>query len=738
MSALNLSREFQLRRLVPNLTAGLVAGALVLVVELSFAVLIFSGSLANHVADGIGLVLFGAVIMGIVVALTSSFPGAQAGPQDTSAAILALMATSITQSMPATAASDAVFFTVVAAIALTSVLTGILFLTLGRFKLGNLVRYIPYPVIGGFLAGTGWLIVVGALGAMTGTPFTFSTVGVLFQSDMIVRWLPGVLLAGLLTILLRRYSRFWVMPAILLGAVAVFYAALWLTNTSVATASAQGWLLGPFPAGSVWHALTPAALAQVDWSVIFGQADNIAMILMIAVIALLLNASGLELAVRKDVDLNHELESAGLANLLAGLGGSPAGYHFLAVSVLDYKMGARGRVPGLITAAFCALVLFFGMTLVSLFPKPVLGGLLLFIGLIFLVEWLYEGWFKLSRSDYALVLVILAIIATFGLLQGVIAGLAIAIALFVINYSRVNVIRHTLTGSSLRSTVDRPPSQRQFLREHGEQLWVLQLQAYIFFGTAQRLLDQVRQRVRDPQLPAIHFLIFDFARVDGLDSSAVASFVKMEQFAESKDIELVFTHLSSEIQCQLEQGGLGRGAPSRLRFLPTLDLGVEWCEDQILTIGNALRDEPQDNLEAQLNRIFGTQCDLARFMSYVEKAEIGVGELIVRQGDSADALYFIACGASMVQFEAKDGRTVRLRTMRCGNIFGEVGWYMGQIRTASVRTTEPSILYRLSTEAIQQMEQRDPDIAATLHEWIAHLMAERLAETNNLIAAMMD
>jgi len=106
------------------------------------------------------------------------------------------------------------------------------------------------------------------------------------------------------------------------------------------------------------------------------------------------------------------------------------------------------------------------------------------------------------------------------------------------------------------------------------------LQGYIFFGTAQRLVDQVRLRVTNETLPRLSFMVLDFARVNGLDSSAVASFVKLKQFAEAHTIQLVLTSLSSAMQWQLERGGLAKS--QIVRHAPTLDAGVEWCEEQIL------------------------------------------------------------------------------------------------------------------------------------------------------------
>jgi SulP family sulfate permease len=198
-----LARKFNLRRLLPNLTSGLVVGVMNIVIVISFAALIFSGDLASHVASGIGLALFGAFVIGVVVALTSSFSGALAGPQDIPAAILALVAASIVRNGSASRTGEATFVTVVAAVGVTSILTGIFFLALGRFKLGSLVRFVPYPVIGGFIAGTGWLLVKGSMSVMTDTPLDLQHFFNLFQPGMLIRWLPGLCLAILILVIMR-------------------------------------------------------------------------------------------------------------------------------------------------------------------------------------------------------------------------------------------------------------------------------------------------------------------------------------------------------------------------------------------------------------------------------------------------------------------------------------------------------------------------------------------------------
>jgi SulP family sulfate permease len=126
----------------------------------------------HYVAHGIGYVLFGAFIVLTMGAFISSIPGVMIIPQDTPAAILALIAAGVAGAMPAAAPLEATFITVVAAIIITTLLAGLTFILVGRFKLSGFARFIPYPVVGGFLAGTGWLLAKGAFSVMTDMPLT--------------------------------------------------------------------------------------------------------------------------------------------------------------------------------------------------------------------------------------------------------------------------------------------------------------------------------------------------------------------------------------------------------------------------------------------------------------------------------------------------------------------------------------------------------------------------------------
>lgn len=733
-----LKNDFKPDILLPSITAGLVAGIITISIEISLAALIFSGHLEQFLAGGIGLMLFGAFAVGVTVTLTTSLPGMMALPQDTPAAIMGLVAAAIGTSM-AGDAPQSVYATIVAAISITSLLSAIFFLGLGWFKASGFVRYIPYPVVGGFLAGTGYLLSKGAFGVMVDVPLTFASLPLLFTPANLIIWLPGVLFAITLLLLLRRWNHFLITPGALIIASLIFFGYLLVAGIPISEAAGRGWLLGPFPSGGLYQPLRLSSLGLIHWAVILQNADKIAAILVLSVIALLLNASALEVTVKQDVDLNRELQAAGWANLVGGLGGSSVGYQTLGLSVLSHRLGAKSRLVNLISGLLCGLTLFFGASLVSYFPRPVLGGMILFLGLSFLAEWLIDARRALPFLDYILVWVILAIIATVGFLEGVAAGILIAAILFVISYSRVNAIQTTLDGSIYHSKVDRPKAHRDILHQHGAKILILRLQGYIFFGSIQSILERVRLRIRDQASAPLEYLILDFQRVTRLDSSAVFGITRLKQLAEANRILMVWTQIAPEIIQQMERGGLHDQSDDRFLFQKALDEGVEWCENQILAM-EGIPDQLGviERIETQLQQAFPNIKEVAQLMKYLERRKVQMGEYLMRQDDPSEEMYFVESGQVTVELELPNGRRVRLRSISSGATVGEMGIYLGDTRTASVVASRPSTVYRLSHQALEEMREKDPEIAALFHEWIARLLAERIADNNRMFEALMD
>lgn len=717
-----LSRPW-LAQLSATVTAGTVAGVTNLAFTLSIAALLFAGPLAGFVANGVGFVLLGACVMNIMLALLSSRPGMIATTQDGPAIVIALVAATLAAVAPA---GSATYATVVATIALTTLASGATFVVLGQLRLGSLVRYLPYPLVGGFLAGTGWLLALGGISVMTGVTPDIRSLPSLLAPTVLPQWLPGMLLAAVITVALRRSRHALVLPGLLVGAGALFYGWMWITGTTLAAAQGRGWLLGPFPDQALWAPVTPALLDQVGWGTIAGQTGTLATAIAIGVIGLLLNVSGLELVRREEIDLNRELRAAGLAQLAAGVLGSPPGYHMLSLSLLGHRMGARSRLFGGVVSAIFGAAFLFGADLLALVPRVVLGGMVSYLGLSLLVEWLYDAWFRLPRLDYALIALILTLIALFGILPGMMAGLLIAVALFVVAYSRVDAVKHALSGSSIKSRMTRAVKQQRLLREHGNQILVVQLQGFLFFGTAHTLFQRLRRRVADTQLPRLRFLLIDFRLVPGLDSTALLSAAKVVQLADDAGFVLVFTGLAPQLLEQFERGLLQNVGSTRIRIFPDQDRGLEWCENQLLAVLDNQPDSELSELMPELDHL------LARF----ERREVAPGDYLMRQGDEPDDMFFVASGQVTAWLEPADGSPVRLETMRGGRFVGELGFFLGRRRTAAVVADEPSTLYRITKRDLQRLEQSDPAAAAEFHQLVARLLSERVVHLIDTVDAL--
>ncbi len=454
-------------------------------------------------------------------------------------------------------------------------------------------------------------------------------------------------------------------------------------------------------------------------------------------IGFLLNASALELTNRLDIELNHELKSVGYANVISGLLGGMIGYHMLGDTALNYRVGARGRLPGILTGLVCAGTFLLGSSLLAYLPKQILGGFLFFLGLDFLVEWIIAGWKKLSRSDYFVTLLILIIIASTNFLIGMGVGLAATIVLFVVNYSRINVVHHALSGTEIKSNVERCTYHERVLSENlGQHIFVLELQGFIFFGTANSVLERIRARQAEAGQARMRYLILDFRRASGFDSSASISFLKCKQISESQKIELVLTHLSPEMQRRFEMDGLSEDQPG-IRIFPDLDHGLEWCEEDLLDVEEVTSLHTPVTLRAQLADSGFEKTNTKRLLSYLERVTFNAGETLIQQGDDADCLYFIEMGAVSIQLELGNQKRVRLQTLGLGTAVGESELYLGKTCTASAIADSPVTAYRLTRAALSEMKLNEPDLAASFHEYSARLLSERLAATTRTLEAMI-
>jgi SulP family sulfate permease len=393
-------------------------------------------------------------------------------------------------------------------------------------------------------------------------------------------------------------------------------------------------------------------------------------------------------------------------------------------------MSVNARIAGLIAALVPLGAVVFGASVIELIPRMLVGGVLVFLGLAFIVEWVWDKRKTLPRVEYAVVLVILAGIIGKGFLPGVALGLVMAIVLFAFNYGRIELVREVAFGDTYRSNVDRPGAERAVLRTMGELVQVLRVNGFVFFGSANGLLERIRKRV---DAAPLRFLVMDLRRVSGVDSSAVASFVKVVHVAEANGFELVLTGVSERVQAELERGGVV-ASEGVVRFEPDLDRGLQRCEEGLLetAAGDAGRVEAQN---ASAEALAGMPPGLSR---HLERESLPEGTVLIRQDEPPGDVFVLESGRLSVETVTTAGTRMRLATISPGVVVGEVAMYTGISRMADVVAEEPSVVLRLRRSAIERMASEEPELAAALHRWLASTLAERLGDSMREFDALLD
>ena len=222
--------------------ANIVSGALIALVNISVAIsvaaLLFAQTDSRLMVPGIAILLIGTFVPGLGGSLFRDHKAVICSPRNGLVPLFAVMVTSIYASF-GNQYSIGAETTIIVAIMVTTMITGLFLLLLGRMKMGNLVRYIPYPVTGGFFAGIGYIFIQGGLTVASGQEFSLAAIR---SPEFIQLITPAVVLALCLIIgKMFRDNRLSV-PGILLLSIMIFYGTLALGGISREEAALQGLL----------------------------------------------------------------------------------------------------------------------------------------------------------------------------------------------------------------------------------------------------------------------------------------------------------------------------------------------------------------------------------------------------------------------------------------------------------------------------------------------------------------
>jgi SulP family sulfate permease len=718
------------RAAIGDLTAASVCAVTTATFAVSYAALIFAGPLAVVQPVGLVAMLTACLVTGLATGLLSSLRFAAAAPDGNSTVVLAAMAAGVARTMGPGASPAALGATLLTMLMLAAVVIGAAMTVLGAIRAGRVVRFIPYQVMAGFLGATGWSLTAGGLAVGLGMPVGLAALG---GADAQMKLAATAAVGVALLVLVPRLRHPFALPGIIALAVLLHHAIAAGLGVPLVVQTQLGWLLNAPDHLSVPIPWSPATLGLVDWHALERAAPGLLAALLVAVVTLMLNISALELATAKDADIDRELVAGGLSSAISGLLGGAAGYVSFSRSLVLLRAGAATRLAPCVAAVLAGLVPLLKPSLLGLAPRPVLGGLLVFLGLQLLDQWVVRSRRNLSTAEWLTVLLVVGVTIQFGFVVGVFAGVALGCANFAVAYSRAAPASARYRGDVASSYVSRPASDRALLHADAEALLVLHLQGFLFFGSANRLLEDVRAEIA--ALPGrLRFLVLDFRNVEGIDGSAASSFARIAQVASAERIVLVMTAVPTAVAARLGTRTLIPGG--QLQVFPSLDQGLEWCEETRLAELQGDRNGPP-SVHEQLAAAFGDPVLSARFIARMEPVTFAAGDVLLRQGETSDELLFVESGRITILVRFGEGPELRVRTMGAGAMIGEIGFLLGEARTATVRADTDCRVLRLSQAALLGIEREEPELGFAFHRGMAQFLAHRLVDKDRMIAALM-
>lgn len=733
----------RLEAIARTIGTGVVCGFLAVIQSAGFGLFVLGGSAHALAPVAVGMAISATTAATLVAVFTSSVPGTISIAQTVPIAALAAGISHILAATGGDAGSTAAAATMVAFAALGSLAFGLTALALGAFRWGRFIRFVPYPVIAGFFAGCGWLIMLGGLGVAAGHRIGFGNLGLLADQSVQIRLLATVAVVGAIAVLARRYPLGTVLPSVAAAALAAYAIGAAVLGFGPSAAMREGWLVNLSEEGGLWPPVPPADLVAVDLGALSGALIALPVLVILSVMTLLMNISTIELATRRDINLDRELRSVGIQNLAGAAGGGLPAFHSVPLTLLATRLQATSPAAGLIAAGICAAVLAFGDVFLSHLPTPLLGGLVVWVGLSLVVDWLVRAFPRLPREEYLVVIFIFLAIVFAGLAWGLLVGLIAAAVLFVVEYGRIEIVRHVLTGRDYQSGADGSEARHRALQSAGDAILIVRLQGFLFFGTADRMRRRLQRLIERDDRGPVRYLLIDFRRVSGIDSSTVISLTRLAQTTGTRRFTLVLCGMSEAVRRAVVKGGPTGGPEpggpeSHVRFVADLDQGLAACEDELLAdIAPDLAARRPIPVTDTLAVIVGDRSAAETLGAYLDRVDVAAGGALIEQGAPSDDVYFIEQGHAAVILDAGKER-LRLATVGPGAIAGEMAFYLRNQRSASVVAETPLIAWRLSAASLRRLEADSPEMLVRFHRGMAAILAHRLAGANRLVRLLAD
>ncbi|EPS42819.1 hypothetical protein H072_3208 [Dactylellina haptotyla CBS 200.50] len=495
---------------------------------------------------------------------------------------------------------EVVLSTTIVSMALSSIMTGLVFFLLGYLKSGSLIGFFPRHILVGCIGGVGWFLIATALevaARLDGSlEYNLNTLEQLVSFPTLLMWMVPLGLAIVLLVILQFVNHPFTVPIFFISVPAIFYVIVAaVPSLTIVGLRDRGWIFDAPKSGvPFWHFYTLYDLRVVDWEVVLMNVPAMLALTFFGILHVPINVPSLGVSLNMDnVDVDQELIAHGVSNALSGCVGSIQNYLVYANSVLFIRSGGNSRLAGIMLAFGTAAIWMVGPSIIGYIPVLVVAALIFMLGIELLREAVYDTWGKLHKFEYLTVCVIVVTMGAYDFVIGIVVGILLACVTFVIQASQKSSIRATYTGATARSTVRRHPFQQRFLKEVGPQLYLYKLAGYIFFGTISTVENSILDLLHERNFSKrpIRFLILDMTHVRGIDFSAAETFVRIRKALKKRNIILVLSGIVPNGDVDIGLQGVGIWSDDgNVRLFPDLNDALEWCENEFLEAYYASKD----------------------------------------------------------------------------------------------------------------------------------------------------
>jgi SulP family sulfate permease len=724
-----------------DVLSGLAAMLVAFPAAIAFGVTIFSPLGGDMAAQGAIAGIVGAIAFGLVAPLMGGSSRLISAPCAPAAAVLSALAIEYTHAKMAPGS-------VVLLLSLIGLLAGGVQITLGAVRIGKLIKYIPFPVVSGYLCGVGLIIIGGQipkfLGAPSGTAWTDAVI-----SPSLWNWhslLVGVVVIAAMILTPRLTHR---VPSAIVALAAGIgcYLLQGLANPALLNTDGNPLLIGTLTSGD--GGMIDGALQH--WKAIGGLGFGMALKVVVPALtlAVLLSIDTLKTCLVIDAltssqhNPNRELIGQGLANMASALMGGVPGSGTMGPSLVNVSSGGKTRASALAAGGFSLAAYLVLSPLVAWVPVAALAAILIVVGLR-MIDWHSLAFFftPSTRFDF-LVIISVILVALFGnLIAASGVGVALSILLFIREQTRSSVVRHRIDGTEMFSKRSRSRKDMELLAREGADTVVFELQGSLFFGTANQLFQAL-----EPESHERRYVILSMRRVQSLDITATHVLEQIKDRLEEHDGYLVFCDIPKglpsglKMKRFLKETGVVRPTNKAVAFRH-LDEALEWVEARKLGLPapgeEALGEEERPPLALKEMRIFSACADdaLAALLAVVEERSVKADKKVFKAGEGDEALFLVRRGTVKVEAPVGKKESYHLATCGPGEIVGGMGFIANRGHATDGLAIEDTDVYVLTRAKFDELEKLYPELALVILEAVALGLAGRLRVTIGELQAL--